>query len=82
MQLIVLLYFGVNVHIGANKETRLIYSAETTAAFIHDSTLGSDLLYGKEKVVYGAAGYKGIEKRPEMKGIGIGHLISMTSVKR
>ncbi len=72
----------MNVHIGAYKDTRLIYSAETTAAFVHDSTSGSDLLYGKEKVVYGAAGYQGIEKRPEMKGIGIGHLISMTSVKR
>lgn len=61
-------HFGMNVHIGVDKDTGLIHSVETTAANVHDPTPAAELLHGEEEVVYADAGYQGIEKRPEMEG--------------
>ena len=41
---------------------------ETTSANVHDITRAAQLLHGEEEVVYGDAGYQGIEKRAEMAG--------------
>ncbi|MEX0649533.1 MAG: IS5 family transposase [Candidatus Andersenbacteria bacterium] len=61
-------YFGMKVHIGVEKDNGLIHSVETTAANVHDLTAAAELLHGEEEVVYGDAGYQGIEKRAEMEG--------------
>jgi len=75
-------YFGMKVHIGVDKDSGLIHSVETTAANVHDLTPAADLLHGEETVVYADAGYQGIEKRPEMKGRGIGFRVAMRPGKR
>jgi IS5 family transposase len=56
-------YFGMKVHIGVDKDSGLIHSVETTSANVHDITRAAQLLHGEEEVVYGDAGYQGIEKR-------------------
>ena len=54
-------HFGMKVHIGADSESGLIHSVETTAANVHDLTPAAELLHGEETVVYADAGYQGIE---------------------
>lgn len=39
-----------------------------TAASVHDITPAAQLLHGDDEVVYGDAGYQGIEKRAELAG--------------
>ena len=62
-------HFGMKVHIGVDKDSGLIHSVETTSANVHDITRAAQLLHGEEEVVYGDAGYQGIEKRAEMAGM-------------
>jgi len=59
-------YYGMKVHIGVDKDSVLIHSVETTTANVHDITRTAHLLHGQEEVIYGDAGYQGIEKRPEI----------------
>jgi IS5 family transposase len=59
-------HFGMKVHIGVDKDSGLIHSVETTSANVHDINRAAQLLHGEEEVVYGDAGYQGIEKRAEM----------------
>jgi IS5 family transposase len=61
-------YFGMKVHIGVDKDSGLIHSVETTSANVHNITRAAQLLHCEEDVVYGDAGYQGIEKRAEMAG--------------
>ena len=61
-------YYGMKVHIGVDKDSGLIHSVETTSANVHDISRAAQLLHGEEEVVYGDAGYQGIEKRAEMAG--------------
>ena len=51
-----------------DKDSGLIHSVETNSANVHDITRAAQLLHGEEEVVYGDAGYQGIEKRAEMAG--------------
>ena len=75
-------YFGMKVHLGVDSDSGLIHSVETTAANVHDLSSAAELLHGEETVVYGDAGYQGIEKRPEMQGRGIGFRVAMRPGKR
>ena len=67
-------YFGMKVHnrfaeakgYGVDKDSGLIHSVETTSANVHVITQAAQLLHGEEEVVYGDAGYQGIEKRAEI----------------
>ena len=52
-------------HIGVDKNTGLVHHLKTTAANEHDVTVAAELLYDKEKTVYGDSRYLGTEKRPE-----------------
>ena len=61
-------YFGMKFHVGVDKDSSLIHSVETTLVNVHDITRAAQLLLGEEEVVYGDAGYQGIEKRAEMAG--------------
>jgi len=60
-------YFGMKAHIGVDEATGLVHSVVTTAANVGDVTQVGDLLHGKEKVVFGDAGYTGAEKHAPAK---------------
>ncbi len=70
-------YFGMKVHIGVDKDSGLIHSVETTSANVHDITRAAQLLHGEEEVVYGDAGYQGIEKRAEIADKSITFRVAM-----
>ena len=75
-------YFGLKVHIGVVKDSGLIHSVETTSANLHDITRAAQLLHGEEEVVYGDAGYQGIEKRVEMADESTTFRVAMRPGKR
>jgi IS5 family transposase len=75
-------YFGMNFHVGVDKDSGLIYSVVVTAANVHDLTPAAELLHGEEEVVYGDAGYQGIAKRPEMVGKTAEFRVAMRPGKR
>jgi IS5 family transposase len=60
-------HFGMKAHIGVDAGTGYVHSLTVTAANVHDITEASKLLREDDKVVYGDAGYLGIEKREEIK---------------
>ena len=49
---------------------------------MHDITRAAQLLHGEEEVVYGDAGYQGIEKRPEISDKRITFRVAMRPGKR
>jgi len=60
-------HFGMKAHIGVDAGTGYVHSLTGTAANVHDITEASKLLRVDDEVVYGDAGYLGIEKREEIK---------------
>lgn len=58
-------HFGMKVHIGVDDESGVVHSLHGTAANAADVTQAAELLHGREEWVWGDAGYRGIEKRPE-----------------
>lgn len=75
-------YFGMKAHIGVDESLGLIHSLETTAANEADVNVAGNLLHGKEKNVWGDAGYQGIERRPEHKGRKVDWFVAMRPGKR
>ncbi len=75
-------YYRMKIHIGVDKDSGLIHSVETTSANVHDITRAAQLLHGDEEVVYGDAGYQGIEKRAEMAGMSTTFRVAMRPGKR
>ena len=61
-------HFGMKAHIGVDEATGLTHSVVTTAANVGDVTQVAELLHGKEKHVFGDAGYTGAEKRAAKRG--------------
>lgn len=59
-------YFGMKAHIGVDADSGLVHTMTTTAANAADVTQTAALLHGKEKSVYGDAGYVGANKREEL----------------
>ncbi len=55
-------YFGMKAHIGVDEVTGLVHSAVTTATNVADVTQVGRLLHGREKAVFGDAGYTGAPK--------------------
>jgi len=60
-------HFGMKAHIGVDAGTGYVHSLTGTPANVHDITEASKLLREDDKVLYGDAGYLGIEKREEIK---------------
>ena len=75
-------YFGMKLHVGVDSETGLAHSLAATAANAHDITQTHKLLHGKERVVWGDAGYTGIGKREEVRGLNVEWRIAMKAGKR
>ena len=59
-------YFGMKCHSGVDAGSGYVHSLEVTAANVHDITVGTKLIREDDEVVYGDAGYLGIEKREEV----------------
>ncbi|WP_158940758.1 IS5 family transposase [Burkholderia sp. S171] len=62
-------YFGMKAHIGVDAESGLVHTVQGTAANVHDIVKADALLHGEETVVYGDAGYRGIQKRTRAKAV-------------
>lgn len=58
----------MKAHIGVDADSGLAHTLTTTAANVGDVVEIDKLLHGKEKVVYGDAGYTGAEKRAPKRG--------------
>ena len=53
-------------HIGVDAGSGLVHTMTVTAANTHDITQAAALIREDDEVVYGDAGYLGIQKRPEI----------------
>jgi IS5 family transposase len=60
-------HFGMKAHIGVDARTGLTHSFTTTAANEHDLNQAHHLLHGEEAFVFADSGYRGAEKRDELK---------------
>ena len=60
-------YHGMKGHIGTDADSGLVHSVATTAANAHDITQASELLHGEEADVFADSGYRGVEKREEIR---------------
>jgi IS5 family transposase len=75
-------YFGMKAHIGVDADTGVVHTLVTTPANTSDVTQAHNLLHGEEKVVFGDAGYQGVEVRAENQGREINWMVSMRYGKR
>ena len=60
-------YFGERLHTGVDAGTGYIHSVEVTAANVNERDIVPVLVREDDEVVYGDAGYLGIEKREDIK---------------
>ncbi len=60
-------HFGMKAHIGVDARTGLTHSFTTTAANEHDLNQAEHLLHGKEEFIFADSGYRGADKREELK---------------
>ena len=58
-------HFGMKAHIGVDDTFGVVHSYSITAANVHDICEADKLLHGEEKMVFGDAGYQGVDKRKE-----------------
>ena len=61
-------FFGMKAHIGVDVSSGLVHTVTTTPANAADVTQTEHLLHGKEKSVWGDAGYTGANKREALAG--------------
>jgi len=59
-------YFGLKAHIGVDKKSGMVHSVAVTPANVSDIEMANAVLHGKEKEIYGDAGFIGLEKREEI----------------
>lgn len=64
-------YFGMKAHIGVDARTGLTHSFTTTAANEHDLNQAKHVLHGDETYVFADSGYRGAEKREELKDFAV-----------
>ena len=74
-------HFGMKAHIGVDAQSGITHTLVTTLAHISDVTQAHDLLHGQERVAFGDAGYRGVEKRSEKRSSAIWH-VAMRPGKR
>jgi IS5 family transposase len=58
-------YFGMKAHIGVDAESGLVHTVRGTAGSVNDVVEANALLHGEETDVFGDAGYRGADKRPD-----------------
>ena len=74
--------FGMKVHIGADAQTGVVHSVTTTPANVYDVTEAHRLLHGGEIRVWGDAGYQGVDKRAENRGLGVEWQVAVKPCQR
>ncbi len=62
-------HFGMKAHIGVDPPTGITHSFTTTAANEHDLNQAGNLLHGEEDYIFADAGYRGAEKRKELRRV-------------
>ena len=75
-------HFGMKVHIGVDADTGLVHSMSATAANVHDVTEAHNLLHGGETMVWCDAGYQGVHKREENRGLKVDWQVAMRPGRR
>ena len=60
-------YFGMKAHIGVDAQSGLVHTVRGTSGNVSDIAEANTLLHGQEKLGFGDAGYKGIQKRPNAR---------------
>lgn len=61
-------YFGMKAHIGADAGTGYVHTVTATGANVHDLDQVAGLVRDDDEVVYGDAGYQGVDRRPDIAG--------------
>ncbi|SAI68161.1 ISPssy%2C transposase [Bordetella ansorpii] len=74
-------FFGMKAHIGVDLHTGLVHSVVGTPANAADVTQAAGLLHGEEELVFGDAGYQGVDKRDEHQGRDVQWFIAMRPSK-
>ena len=59
--------FGMKAHIGVDERTGLVHTVRSTAAHVADVTQVGHLLHGRERAVFGDAGYTGAAKHAPVR---------------
>ena len=72
----------MKVHIGVAADTGVVHSMSTTAANVHDVMETHNLRHGGETVVWGDAGYQGVQKRQENLGREVDWQVAMRPGRR
>jgi IS5 family transposase len=75
-------HFGMKAHIGVDAESGLVHTVIGTAANVNDVTQAAALLHGSEEVVFADAGYRGVTKREETRGLKVDWHIAMRPGQR
>ena len=75
-------HFGMKLHIGVDADSGLVHSMATTSANVHDVTQAHRVLHGEERAVWGDAGYIGVDKREENRGVKAGWYVAMSAGQR
>ncbi len=75
-------HFGMKLHIGVDAQSGVVRSVSVTAANRHDVTEAHRLLHGGDRRVWGDAGYKGIYKREETRGLAVEWRVAMLPGQR
>lgn len=60
-------YFGMKVHSGVDAGTGYVHTITGTSANIHDIDQAKNLIRPDDDVVYGDSGYRGIDKRDDIR---------------
>ncbi len=55
-------HYGSKAHIGIDKDSKIVHSVEVTPANVSDVAMSGEIVRGDEKVIYGDAGYVGMDK--------------------
>lgn len=74
-------FFELKAHIGVDARTWLTHSLNTTAANVNDIIETGNLLHGEETFISADSGYRGAQKREELKDIKANWLIAEISSK-
>jgi IS5 family transposase len=69
-------FFGLKAHIGVDTRTGLAHSVSTATANVHDITETANFLHGEECFVSAGSGYRGAQKREELKDVKVDWLIA------
>lgn len=74
-------FFGMKAHIGVDLHTGLVHAVVGTPANVADVTQVDGLLHGDEELVFGDAGYQGVDKREEHQGREVQWFVAMRPSK-